>query len=164
MKNAWLIVMCLIAVLGCDTQKAPVVKIGAPLPAASLPSLDGAMVELPATMKGKVIVLLFWAEGCKYCERGMPEIEAMYERLKAQGYEFVTVQVGGGRSASEELQKKFGLTFRMLYDSKSDIIKPYGIAGVPTMFVVDRQGAVREKVLGGLEAATLQELVQKYLK
>ena len=93
----------------------------------------------------------------------MPEIESLYERIKGKGFQFVAIQIGGSASASEEFKKRFGITFPMLHDEKSAIINLYGIAGVPTMFLVDRQGAVQEKILGGLDGAALEELVSKRL-
>ncbi len=147
---------------GCEHAKPPL-KIGDPLPALTLPSIDGFQMELPAAIKGKVTVILFWEEGCRYCERGMPDIVSVYDKLKDKGFQFVAIQIGGSPGASEEFKKRFGITFPMLHDPKSAIIDLYGIAGVPTMFLVDKAGIVQEKILGGLDGPGIEELVKPRL-
>lgn len=163
MKMRLILIPMLILALAACGKKQAAIKIGDKLPEMSLAALDGPQMQLPAGIQGKLTVILYWAEGCKYCESGMPEIETMYERLKDKGFMFLTIQIGGQPGASEELKKRFAITFPMLHDPKSATIKAYGIAGVPTMFLVDRDGTVREKILGGLEAQALEEMISKRL-
>ena len=146
---------------GCS--KGPAVKIGQRAPDIRLMALDGKSVSIPGDLKGEVVVMLFWAEGCAYCEKDMPNIEAAYRDLKGQGMEFVAVQVGGSPETSARMLEDNGITFRMLHDPHSIVRKKFGIKAVPTMFFLDSQGRITEKILGGLNSSLLRELVMEKL-
>ena len=146
---------------GCS--KGPVVKIGERAPDIRLSALDGTKVSIPGDLKGEVVVMLFWAEGCSYCEKDMPNIEAAYKDLKDQGLEFVAVQVGGSPDTSVRMLEQNGITFSMLHDPRSIVRKKFGIKAVPTMFFLDSQGRITEKILGGLNPRMLREIVLEKL-
>ena len=146
---------------GCS--KGSAVKIGERAPDISLMALDGTEVSIPADLKGEVVVILFWAEGCSYCEKDMPNIEAAYKDLKGQGLEFVAVQVGGSPETSALMLEKNSITFSMLHDPRSIVRKKFGIKAVPTMFFLDSQGRITEKILGGLNSRMLREIVLEKL-
>lgn len=146
---------------GCDAKKGPTVRQGAPLPAATLPSTEGNPVNIPADMKGGLTVLLFWSQGCHYCEKEMPRIEPLYEKYHAGGFNFLAIHMGPGMDASRQMKADMSLTFPMAVDEKSSLGKLYGIVSVPTMFVLDGKGIVREKILGGLGAADLEKLIRE---
>ncbi|MCK4911496.1 MAG: TlpA family protein disulfide reductase [Thermodesulfovibrionales bacterium] len=146
---------------GCS--KEPAVKIGQRAPDIRLNALDGKSVSIPGDLKGDVVVMLFWAEGCSYCEKDMPNLEAAYKDLKGQGFEFVAVQVGGEAEVSTLMLEKNGITFSMLHDPNSIVRKRFGIRAVPTMFFLDSQGRITEKILGGLNSRMLREIVQEKL-
>lgn len=156
-KLLLLLVASIVFLYGC--QKEPVVKIGDRAPEIRLSALDGTKVSIPADLKGEVVVMLFWAEGCSYCEKDMPNIEAAYQDLHGQGLEFVAVQVGGNPDTSARMLEDNGITFRMLHDPKSIVRKKFGVRTVPTMFFFDSQGRVTEKILGGLPTDLLREMV-----
>jgi peroxiredoxin len=157
--SAILLAALALAPSGCE-KKAPAVRIGERLPALTLRAPEGgAAVHLPDALDARITVLLFWAEGCTYCERGMPDLEALYEKYRDKGLGVVAVQIGGGEKASRELAGRAGVTFPMLHDADSRAVALYGIVGVPTTFIINSGGIVAEKVLGGVPAETIEEMV-----
>lgn len=143
---------------GC-TRDAPRVRLGETLPALTLRDTGGGDFSLPGDLTGEVAVLLFWSEGCPYCEKGMPDLEALYRDYKERGMDMVTVQVGGEPGVSQAAASRFGLTFPVLHDPESASKRRFGIVGVPTIFLLDGRGVVVEKILGGLDRETLEEMV-----
>jgi thiol-disulfide isomerase/thioredoxin len=119
--------------------------------------------DVPDGLEGKVVVLLFWHEGCHYCKEGMPATEELYRKYGERGFEFAAVQVGGSQKTGRDLVSEHGLTFPMLYDRESTVLEEYRIFGTPTMFFMDGQGRLTEKILGDLDARALEEMVLEKL-
>lgn len=158
--------LCALALMaGCDTgPKGPVVRIGSALPPLTFTDATGAPVSLPASVAGKVAVVLFWQKGCRYCEREMPSIEPLYRKYGAEGFVYVGVHMGDDPGAVRSMVEANGLTFPMLVDAGSAARLAYGVNAVPTMFLLDREGIVREKILGGLGGDALERLVVEHLR
>lgn len=128
--------------------------IAKPFPAAgfTLMDIDDNEVSL-ADFKGQVILLNFWASWCPPCIREMPSMERLYQTLKAQ--DFVVLAV----NQTEEMDVVFAFTgqlsveptFPILFDSESRISDQYPVMGLPTTFLIDKQGMVRYRAIGGRE-------------
>lgn len=146
---------------GCQGSKGPTVSKGSVLPGISLPATDGRQLNIPGDMKGDLTVLLFWSQGCHYCKKEMPLIEPLYRKYRERGFSFVAIHMGPGMEASREMKEEMGLSFPIAVDESSSLGKRYGIVSVPTMFVLDRNGIVLEKVLGGLGAGDLEKLIKE---
>ena len=161
--TALVIAIALSLLSGCQGQKGPALSKGSPLPAVSLPATDGRSLSIPGDIKGKLTVLLFWGQGCSYCRKEMPLIEPLYRKYRDRGFSFVAILIGPGMEASIDMKAEMGLSFPMAVDESGSLRKLYGIAAVPTMFVLDEQGNLRERVLGGLGARDLEKMIQEGL-
>lgn len=159
---SFLFFLMVLLLLGC-TQQGPRVRIGQSLPAVELAGLDGEEVSLPTAFLGSFVVLLFWEKDCPYCAAEMPLSEAVYRKFRDRGFVFVAINVGNDRSEVEEAVSGMDITYPVLLDPKAATRKKFGVRGLPTMFFVDRQGVVKEKILGGLRAATLETMVEESL-
>jgi peroxiredoxin len=164
--SAALVVLCALALLaGCESgPKGPLVRIGSALPPLTFTDASGAPVVLPASLAGKVAVVLFWQKGCHYCEREMPSIEPLFLKYEPEGFVYVGVHMGDDPGAVRSMVEANGLTFPMLVDAGSAARLAYGVGAVPTMFLLDREGIVREKILGGLGGEALERLVVGHLR
>jgi len=139
------------------------VKVGSTLPALVLSTATGAEYRLPEAARGKLLVILFWSKGCKYCEREMPVLEPLYKKYKDRGFELLGVHMGDDPEAVAAIVKAGSLSFPMVLDKALKSRDLYGVKAVPTMFVVGREGLVVEKVLGGLPAAEIEKLLKEKL-
>lgn len=123
-----------------------------PAPSLKLADLDGKTHDL-TTLKGKVVVVNFWATWCPPCRREMPSLERLRQRLGAQGLEVVAVDVG------EDADTVFSFTgqldpapgFPLLLDKDSSAMQRWKVRGLPTTFVVDGAGRVIYRAVGGRE-------------
>jgi peroxiredoxin len=94
-----------------------------------------------AEFKGKVVFLNFWATWCKPCEEEMPSMERLHRRFKDRGLVVLAIaEDSGGVSVVAPYLKKHKLSFPVGLDPKSSVASLYGVWGVPSTFIIDRQG------------------------
>lgn len=124
----------------------------APTYAAS--TLEGDSVDL-AGLRGRVVVLNVWATWCAPCIREMPALQRIHEKLADRGLSVVAVSVDvAAAGADEEVRAfvdRFDLTFTVLRDASGRIEDAFGVAGLPTTFIIDRDGRIQRKILGARE-------------
>lgn len=96
-------------------------------------------------LRGKPVVLIFWATWCGPCRKEIPEIKELYTKYAPKGVEFLAVAVGWRQSEEDvsRFQAKFELPYPILFDSNNEISEKYYIQGIPTNFIIDQDGVVR---------------------
>jgi thiol-disulfide isomerase/thioredoxin len=107
-------------------------------------ALDGRGVDL-AKLKGKVVLLDFWATWCGPCVAGMPELREVYKKFHDQGFEVVAISLDTDRAALERFVKEKDLPWPQYFDGKAwdnAIAAKYAIHAVPTLWLVGRDGKV----------------------
>lgn len=159
---AYLLIVSALLLGGCD-RAGPRVRVGEPLPETALTSLDGKKVSLPADYRGSVVVVLFWEKDCPYCAVEMPLSEKIYRKYGKSGFVFVALNVGNKKEDVQDAISGMDITYPVLLDPKAATRKKFGVRGLPTMFFVDREGVVTEKILGGLKTETLDSMVAEKL-
>jgi peroxiredoxin len=131
-------------------RKAPkkIIASGDRAPAFRLPSTDGRSIGL-ADMRGKVVMVHFWATWCPPCVEELPTLANLNQKLLGSDFEMLAVSVdeGGAETVNSFLQKN-GLNLPVLMDPGGSIAGLYGTYKFPETYIVDRQGVVRLKVIG----------------
>ncbi len=121
-------------------------------PAFTLQDMDEEPHAL-AQYRGKVILLNFWATWCPPCRREMPSMERLYQMLKGDG--FVVLAVNQWEEPDHVFayigQLDTDPTFPILFDAESQVAKAYGVKGLPTTFLLDKEGRIRYRAVGGRE-------------
>src|SRR5262245_58997300 len=119
------------------------VIVAKPAPAFSLASLDGRTVSL-SDYSGKKVVLSYWASWCGPCKVEMPELREFYQRYhKADSdFELLAISIDENREDAENYAAAEKLPFPVLLDPQSKIADAYSVAGIPTMFVIGKDGKV----------------------
>jgi len=118
-------------------------------PTISLTDSDGHTLEL-SELRGKLVLVNLWATWCEPCLREMPSLERLQSRLGERIAVLAVSEDRGGNKAVEPFIAKLGLKSVKIYiDPKSEVGHAFGARGLPTSFLIDREG----KVLGRVEGA-----------
>ena len=135
-----------------------VLKIGDPPPTFALPDLDGRTVTVPADLRGKAVIVHFWADWCPFCLEEMPALESLYRQYRDKGLVIVAVNVGQSAAAARAYTQRVGISYPVVLDGESRTAKQYGVLGLPRTFFLDRKGLIKYKLLGEASADTLRKL------
>jgi peroxiredoxin/outer membrane lipoprotein-sorting protein len=125
-----------------------------PAPDFELKTLDGEHVRL-SDLRGKPVLLNFWASWCGPCRRELPELADVYDFYKAKGLVVYGIN-DEGRDAAREFYKKAFLPFPTLDDSSRKVNGLYRVRSIPTIFLIDREGKVVRFLNGGRDKAELK--------
>lgn len=132
--------------------------IGKPAPALRLPAMGGGEVDLVAS-QGDIVVVNFWASWCVPCQEEAPELRRFAERWSGQGVRVVGVVYADDEAAAIRFRDRFGLTYPQALDPEGRAAIDFGVFGVPETFVIDRRGVVMAKLIGAVDARTLEAVV-----
>jgi thiol-disulfide isomerase/thioredoxin len=119
-------------------------------PAFSLQDINGKTHTL-AEYRGKVVLVNFWATWCPPCRQEMPSIEKLYLSMKGRPFEVLALDQG--ESVSQVFAYMGQLdpspTFPVLLDAKSEAAHAFGVMGIPTTYLIDKQGFIVRQAVGG---------------
>lgn len=120
-------------------------------PEFSLKDLTGKTVDLK-DLRGKPILLNFWATWCHACKEELPSMQRLHETMKKEGVQVVAISID--RADPEEVQKyvdEYKLTFPVLLDPNQETRRRYFIMGLPTSYLIDANGKLRGFISGSRE-------------
>ena len=117
--------------------------VSGPAPNFTLQSNAGGQVSL-ASLKGKVVMVNFWATWCVPCRQEMPHLEALYEKYNSLGFELLAVNVekNNAEGARKWLQET-PVTFPVLFDPENQVTKLYKVQTMPSTVIIGRDGTMR---------------------
>ena len=147
-------------------EQATLVKEGMVAPDFELTMFDGSVVKL-ADLKGKVVLLNFWATWCPPCRKELTRVEKdIIEKFKGKPFVFLPVSRGEQKEVVATFREKMGYTFPMGLDTDSSIYKKYAETYIPRNFLIGKDGKVVKASVGYDEAefAELIELIEKEIK
>ncbi len=117
-----------------------------------------------ADLKGKLVVINFWASWCDPCKQEAPLLQAQWQRAKAQGVVFIGIDFQDGQSAALSFVQQNDLTYTNVVDPNGSTGINYGVTGVPETFFIDRHGVIVNTVRKELTAQVLQSGVAALLR
>lgn len=124
---------------------------GSVAPDFDLPRLRGDGALGLGDLRGKVVLVNFWATWCQPCEDEMPAMERLYDRLDRDGFELVAVSVDEDEAAVRAFRERLALSFPILLDSDKRVSLAYQTFRYPESFLIDRRGVVVERYIGPKE-------------
>lgn len=142
------------------------VRVGDEAPNFRLPDLDGKVTSL-SQFRGKVVLLNFWATWCGPCRIEMPAMEQLYRSFSRREFQILAISTDSqGVAATRPFQQRSGLTFPILHDTDMRTGVTYGARSLPMTLMVDRQGIVRQKIIGARDwdSPEARELIQLLMK
>ena len=142
-----------------DSSRA---RVGTPAPAFRLPDTDGRVVSL-ADLRGKPVVLAFFASWCHPCEEELPVLE-QFAREHGGALHVVAISFQDLSSDSVDFVHRLGITYpALLDDPAAPVARRYGVRGIPQTVFVDARGVVRGRVYGVTSRSELAPAIDDLL-
>jgi peroxiredoxin len=130
-------------------SRAPTpVRRGVPAPAFELPQVGSSSSLNLEQLRGKVVLINFWATWCKPCEDEMPAMERLYQALRGSAFELVAISVDDDEALVDVFARRLGLTFPVLMDQSQRVAAAYQTDRFPESLLVGRDGVVVERYIG----------------
>ena len=153
-RGVWLVVLCIaagaaFALLDVPTEE-PVGR-GSPAPDFSLPRLGSSEPLRLADLRGRVVLVNFWATWCRPCEEEMPAMQRLYEALAGTGFEILAISVDEDPALVESFRDRLGLTFPILLDPEQRVAHRWQTYRFPETLLVGRDGEIVERYVGPKE-------------
>ena len=131
-------------------------------PAFTLDRLDTEGRLALADLRGKAVVVNFWASWCIPCRDEAPVLQKTYERYRDRGLVVLGVDVNDFRADARRFMKKYGITYPVAYDGKGSTVGKWGVRGFPETFFVDRSGTlVGERIEGAVDIERNRETFER---
>ncbi len=130
-----------------------------------VPDLSGYELrgELPS-LEGKVTYLDFWASWCAPCKASFPALEELYQKYGDDGFQVVAVSVDTQEKAMRRFLDNAKPSFAIAWDPKHGLVSDAGIEAMPTSFLIDAKGVVRDVHIGWSSQSDAEELERKLLE
>lgn len=137
-------------------------KTGFLAPDFTLTSTDGETFTLSA-LRGRPVILNFWATWCPPCRAEMPAFEQVWQRYKADGLVILGIDQGESKAVVERFaRQEVGTTFPLLLDQTTEIGAIYGVRALPTTVFIDTEGRIQALKVGGpLDLASITDGIIK---
>lgn len=127
--------------------------------------LDGKKFSL-SSLKGKVVIINFWATWCAPCRVETPELQKTYQKYQPDGVELVGVLVRDNKDQAEIYQKQVGLTYPSIYDPMTQValqLRNYPLVAIPSTIVFDRKGNVAAAYVSTVDENSLSKVLDQLL-
>ncbi len=129
-------------------------------PALDLPVLGGDERLRLAALRGRPVVVNFWASWCPPCQDEAPLLQQIAEEEGADGVTFVGVSYNDGTEDAATFARRYGLTYRLVRDVDDRVSRAWGVGGPPETFVLDAQGRGVAHFLGPIDAS--REVTERF--
>lgn len=139
------------------------VQEGNKAPDFQLQTLDGKEIKL-SDLKGKKVILNFWATWCPPCKAEMPHMQEFYQEQSNDKVEILAVNLTNAEKNPNDVGnfvESYGLTFPVLLDTDGSIGTTYQAFTIPTSYVIDTKGFIQKKIVGPMDKEMMNELVNR---
>jgi outer membrane lipoprotein-sorting protein/peroxiredoxin len=136
------------------------VLVGKRVPEFTLQDLAGQQVTA-SSLEGKPVLVNFWATWCAPCRQQMPKIQEMQEAFAEKGLVVVAINDGESADTARKYIEEHKYTFRVLLDRDKTVAGKFSVSGIPSLFLIDREGNVRAQYTGYSTALDLRQELKK---
>jgi len=119
-------------------------------PALVLIDMDGVKHDI-RDYRGKPVIINFWATWCPPCRRELPAMNRAWEKIKEQGIVMLAIDVGEDEDTIFTFMADYPIDFTVLLDSSGEVSANWPVVGLPTTFVLDKEGRLVYRAIGGRE-------------
>ncbi len=142
--------LCLSVALLGDFCMRPVqaVELATPAPAIALPQLQSDQQVTLASLRGKVVLVDFWASWCGPCVESLPQYQKLRDEFAREDFEVLAVNLDEDKGDALAFLKRFPLKFLLVRDAEGVVATAYALKGMPSSYLIDRAGVLRSHHVG----------------
>ncbi|MFC4076563.1 thiol-disulfide oxidoreductase ResA [Salinithrix halophila] len=137
-------------------------EVGEQAPDFALKTLEGEELKL-SDLRGKTVLVNFWATWCKPCRKEMPAIQNVSDKYKEKGFQVVGVNIAETKVSVSGFARQLELDFPILLDSDRRVTKLYRVGPIPFSVFIDKNGKVIRKVNGQMDEGQLEGYTREAL-
>ncbi len=145
-----LIVLFVGLIISCQSgSKSTVPVVGNKAPEFSIRDINGRKIDINS-LKGKVVLLEFWATWCPPCRRSIPEMETLYRQFVDKDFVLIGISLDEGSNAVEAVKNfvnEFNMTYPIAVDT-GEVSKKYQVTSIPTIFLIDKSQKIVKRYMG----------------
>ena len=163
-NRPWFKILAAVALIGIAAVGYLSWSVKEPAPQVTFIGLNGEKIS-SQSLRGKVVMVNFWATSCVTCIKEMPDMVQTYNKYKDQGLEFVAVAMSyDPPNYVLNYAQTRSLPFKVALDTTGEVAKAFGdVKLTPTTFVIDKEGKIIKRYVGEPEFAALHQLLEKAL-
>lgn len=129
------------------------------------PDVGGVIYGTPdsitlSQLRGKLVLVKFWATWCPSCQKDMPQVVQIYNRYKNKGFEIIGVSLDKNYGTLKKFKDQYGMTWPMAQDKFKMISNKWGVETIPTMVLIDQNGVI---ISDRLYSRNLESYIRKHL-
>ena len=159
LKCLWILCLCLgwaSLLLHCAEEKKPSSALA---PDFTLKTIDDQEITL-SQFKGKVVLLDFWATWCGPCRESIPHLVHLYKTYRKNGFEMIGISLDkGDPQVVRNFTKSMDIPYPIVIASEK-VVRNYKVTKIPTSFLIDKEGRIRESITG-FNSAIAQQITTK---
>ena len=133
-----------------------------PAPDFTLSLFDGGAITL-SDLKGKVVLIDFWASWCGPCRQEAPALAQVYREYQERGVEFIGISIWDRLGDAKDYAQGLGITYPKGLDAEGTILVDYAVRGIPEKFFINARGELVTKYIGPSEVEGLREILDQML-
>lgn len=152
-------VLTLLVAVGMYASVLAQPAVGSKAPEIALPGSAGETVKL-SSLKGKVVLIDFWASWCGPCRRSMPALKEVYKKYKDKGLEIYGISLDDNKPAWDKALKEDRTPWLHVIDREGGTARQWGIQYIPTSFLLDKEGKL---IAVNAEKDALEKLLKQLL-
>ena len=138
-------------------------QVGKLAPDFQLPNLVGQSISL-SDLRGKPVFLNFWATWCGPCLHEMPFIQEIFEEWSDKGLVILAIDIGEAPSKVRDFIQSGNFSFPVLLDTNQNVALEYNVRGIPTTFLIDKDGIIQEMRVGSFSStAEIEKSLSKII-
>ena len=138
------------------TGRSGVTRVGKPAPQMIFTTFDGETLDLHE-QRGKPVVINFWASWCAPCRQEAAVLENLWQTHRDNDVVFIGVDIQDSDSDARAFISEFGISYPNGMDTDGRISIDYGVIGIPVTFLINRDGVVARRWVGGVRASQMSE-------
>tara|TARA_B100000315_G_scaffold112081_1_gene102777 strand:+ start:2128 stop:2637 length:510 start_codon:yes stop_codon:yes gene_type:complete len=122
--------------------------VGGPAPSFELETISGKIIKL-SDLKGKFVILNFWATWCVPCAKEMPEFQKAHQSLNPDNVEIMAINLGERKKKVNKFIQDYRLSLPVLLDKFGNVSEKYKVTGLPVTYFISPDGIIWDKIFGG---------------